>query len=59
MSAAEKYGSAESFKLTPEQQKAVQDVIAQVQQQLTEMGNKAAKDVKKTADDLKKSMPGQ
>lgn len=35
-------------KLTPEQQQAIKDVMAQVQQQLTEAANKAAADMKKS-----------
>jgi major membrane immunogen (membrane-anchored lipoprotein) len=35
-------------KLTPEQQQAIKDVMAQVQQQITEAANKAAGDLKKS-----------
>ena len=44
-------------KLTPEQKKAIQDVIAQVQQQMTDAANKAAAGAQKSAQDLKKSLP--
>lgn len=35
-------------KLTPEQQQAIKDVMAQVQQQITDAANKAAGDLKKS-----------
>ena len=50
-------GLAKKAKLTPEQQQAIKDVIAQVQQQITEMGNKAAAGAQKSASDLQKSLP--
>jgi outer membrane protein assembly factor BamD (BamD/ComL family) len=48
---------AKKAKLTPEQQQAIKDVIAQVQKQVSEMANKAAGDAQKTASDLQKSLP--
>ncbi len=48
---------AQKAKLTPEQQQAIKDVIAQVQQQIAAMGNKAAADAQKSASDLQKSLP--
>ena len=48
---------AKKAKLTPEQQQAIRDVIAQVQQQVTEMANKAAAGAQKSAGDLQKSLP--
>jgi len=39
---------AKKAKLTPEQQQAIKDVIAQVQQQVTEMANKSAGDLQKS-----------
>ncbi len=44
-------------KLTSEQQQAIKDVTAQVQEQLTAAANKAAGDAQKAAGDLKKSLP--
>lgn len=42
-------------KLTPEQQAAVKDVIAQVQKAMTEAAGKATGDAQKAGEDLKKS----
>jgi hypothetical protein len=44
-------------KLTAEQQQAINDVMAQVQQKITEAANKAAAEAQKAAGDLKKSLP--
>ena len=44
-------------KLTPEQKQAVQDVLAQVQKQLTDSASKEGKDAEKAAGDLQKSIP--
>ena len=44
-------------KLTPEQQQAVKDVMAQVQKALTDAAGQAASGASKTADDLKKTLP--
>ncbi len=49
---------ASKAKLTPEQQEAVKDVIAQVQKAMADAASKAAADAKKTGEDLKKSLPG-
>ncbi len=43
-------------KLTPEQQQAIQDVIAQIQKQLTAQAEKAQKDAGNALGDLQKSM---
>jgi len=43
-------------KLTPDQQQAVKDVIAQVQQALTDSAAKAGKDAQKAASDMQKSL---
>jgi uncharacterized lipoprotein len=43
--------------LTPDQQKAIADVLAQVQQALAEAGGKTAADAGKAAQDLPKSLP--
>ena len=48
---------AKKAKLTPEQQQAIRDVIAQVQQQITAMANQAAAGAQKSANDLQKSLP--
>lgn len=48
---------AAQAKLTPEQQKAVNDVIAQVKEQLAKMANQAAEQGKKALDDLQKAIP--
>jgi len=44
-------------KLTPEQQQAVKDVMAQVQKALTDDAGQAASGASKAADDLKKTLP--
>lgn len=48
---------AAKAKLTPEQQQAIKDVIAQVQKQMADAANKAAGDMQKSADSMKKSLP--
>ncbi len=48
---------ASKAKLTPEQEAAVKDVIAQVQKQLSAEAGKAAGELEKSADGLKKSLP--
>ena len=48
---------AADAKLTPEQQKAVQDVIAQVKTALTASMNKAGEGASKAVGDLQKSLP--
>jgi len=48
---------AAQTKLTPEQQQAVKDVLAQVQKQLSDTAAKAGKDAEKAAGDLQKSLP--
>ncbi len=48
---------ASQAKLTPEQQKAVTDVITQVKDCLAKMANQAADQGKKALDDLQKSIP--
>src|SRR2546427_13274797 len=48
---------AAQAKLTPEQQQAVQDVLAQVQKQLSDAASNAGKAAEKAADDLQKSLP--
>ncbi|MDB6123953.1 MAG: hypothetical protein JWQ71_2946 [Pedosphaera sp.] len=61
---AENYGGAltelqklgAQAKLTPEQQQAIKDVTAQIQQALVNAGKKAADDVSKSATDLQKSL---
>ena len=47
---------AGKFQLTPEQQQAVNDVIAKVQKALTDVSAKAAGDASKTATDMTKSL---
>ena len=47
---------AAQAKLTPEQQQAINDVIAQIQKQLTATANKAARDAQKAATDMQKSL---
>ena len=47
---------AAQAKLTAEQKQAVQDVIAQVQKQLTAAAGQAQKDASKAAGDLQKSL---
>ena len=44
-------------KMTPEQRQAVQDVLAQVQKQLSDAATKAGQDAQKTVGDLQKSLP--
>lgn len=48
---------ASDVKLTPEQQQAVKDVLAQVQEAITAGVNKAADDAGKAVQDMKKSLP--
>lgn len=49
---------ASKAKLTPEQQEAVKDLIAQVQKAMADAAGKAAAEAQKTGEDLKKSLPG-
>jgi hypothetical protein len=44
-------------KLTPEQQQAIKDVLAQVQKQLSEAATQVGKDAEKATKDLQKSLP--
>ena len=48
---------ASNAKLTPEQQQAVKDVMAQVQQAISNAAGKIASEAGKSVDDLKKSLP--
>ena len=48
---------ASNVKLTPEQQQAIKDVMAQVQKVLTDTASKAAGAANKAAGDLQKSLP--
>jgi outer membrane protein assembly factor BamD (BamD/ComL family) len=48
---------ASKAKLTPEQKQAINDLIAQVQQQLSGTANKAAGDAQKALGDVQKSLP--
>ena len=48
---------AKNAALTPEQQQAVQNVVAQVQQALTGAVSKGASDLDKAAGDVQKSLP--
>jgi len=48
---------ASNAKLTPEQQQAVKDVMAQVQKAITDMATSAQGDANKTATDLQKQLP--
>src|SRR2546427_2116800 len=48
---------ASETKLTPEQQQAIKDTLAQVQKQLTDAAAKVSKDGQKAASDLQKSLP--
>ncbi len=48
---------ADKAKLTPEQQQAIQDVIAQLQKLLGEAAQKATQDAGKAVGDLQKSLP--
>jgi hypothetical protein len=50
---------AENTKLTPEQQQAVKDVIAQVEKAITAAAGKAADDASKAMKDVSKSLPKQ
>ena len=43
-------------KLTPEQQQAVKDTLAQVQQQLTDAASKVGKEAEKAASNIQKSL---
>lgn len=49
--------TASKAKLTPEQQKALQDVIEQVKAKIAEMAGKAAEGANKAIGDLQKSLP--
>ncbi len=48
---------ASNAKLTPDQQQAVKDVVAQVEKALADVAAKAKGEASKAADDLKKSLP--
>lgn len=48
---------AGNAKLTPEQQQAVSDVVAQVEKAVADAAAKAKGEATKAADDLKKSLP--
>lgn len=48
---------ASNAKLTPEQQQAIKDLMAQVQGKVTEAAGKLAGDAQKATEDLKKSLP--
>ena len=48
---------ASQAKLTPEQQQAIKDTLAQVQKQLADAAAKLSKDGQKAATDLQKSLP--
>ena len=48
---------ASNVKLTPEQQAAVKDLIAQVQAKLTAAGSQAVDTANKAASDLQKNLP--
>ena len=49
--------AAKKAKLTPEQQQAINDVLAQLQKQMSETVNKAAGEAEKATKDLQKSLP--
>ena len=53
---AELKSLASQAKLTAEQQQAVKDVLAQVQQQITELAGKVSEGAQKAAGDLQKSL---
>ena len=48
---------AAQAKLTPEQQQAVKDVLAQVQKQLSDAATKVGKEAEKAGGELQKSLP--
>ncbi len=48
---------AKNAKLTPEQQQAVKDVLAQVQKALSEAASKASTEANKAVGDVQKSLP--
>jgi DNA-binding NtrC family response regulator len=50
---------AENAKLTPEQQRAIKDVLAQVEKAIGEAANKAAGEATKAVQDVKKALPKQ
>ncbi|MDW8310662.1 MAG: hypothetical protein RMK20_14910 [Verrucomicrobiales bacterium] len=48
---------ADRVKLTPEQEQAIKDVIAQLQQKLGDAAKKAGQEAGKAVEDLQKSLP--
>jgi hypothetical protein len=54
---AELKSLASNAKLTPDQQQAVKDVMAQVEKVIADLAAKAKGEAAKAADDLKKSLP--
>ncbi len=48
---------AKNAKLTPEQQQAIKDLMAQVQAAITDAAGKAAGDASKAASDMQKALP--
>jgi hypothetical protein len=48
---------AAKAKLTPEQQSALNDLVAQLQKQITAAAGKATEDAKKSLGDVQKSLP--
>lgn len=48
---------ADKAKLTPEQEQAIKDVIAQLQQMVAETAKKAGEEAGKAAQELQKSLP--